>query len=169
MPSEESLDHAPKITTEDKQIQWRTSTAISVERQARALGPLWTRVDTYEDRFLHQKPLRITLEDISATTETPPVFETSPKILEALELFEETSESTESVFQSDWTHVAVLPDQDGKAIWVHMPKGGYLRVGRITVAGRKSQDAWSALQPFCEDLDVGIDITPWPAKTATFR
>ncbi|KAK0651586.1 formyl transferase [Cercophora newfieldiana] len=138
-PSERSrLAHAPKVTTADKRIRLGPSTSAAfIERQARTLGSLWTTVNNPETS---EAVKRITLDNIVITEGLFKAWVAASEVFH-LNLGPEA------------VSVALVPDEDGKAACIQVcePDGIYtLRIGKVTVEGKKSQDAWSALQRFTE-------------------
>jgi len=132
------LDHAPKVNSKDKQIRWATSTAASVVRQANILGPLSAEISCLPGNAHgdpHQK--HIILEDLSATTKVPSVLGTNSTCFSVL-------------FDMERVRVPYITDEDGQAVWMCMPAGGYLRIASIKVQGKRSQPAVAALRPFAE-------------------
>ncbi|KAK4147992.1 formyl transferase [Dichotomopilus funicola] len=65
------LQHAPKITPQDRQILWTADnlTSEDIIRRARVLGPLWTHLIVNEKG--EERVKRVILEDLTAVTGTP--------------------------------------------------------------------------------------------------
>lgn len=136
-PSERTqLAHAPKITTDDKRLRFGTlDSAAVIERQARTLGALWCTINNPKDLEVGKL---MKLNDITVTTETPPVFEAA-------------SEFFELNIGTELKVVELLPENDGRNVWIRVSdkKGHfYLRIGKVTTEGKSPQHAWSALKPF---------------------
>lgn len=55
----QQLDHAPKVSSEDRHIDWHTWTADEIQLRDRVLGRLWD-METYSRCFLDRSPKRTT-------------------------------------------------------------------------------------------------------------
>lgn len=143
------LLHAPKITQEDKRIQWNDQNgAIGADRRYRALGRLWTEVSDSGDR-----PKRMLCEGISEIGLEKVLQErNNNKLAQEYKSFDKWFNEPDGVLMStyrfdSWPFGAGLPYwEDGDAIIVAVPgqKGSALRIEHITLEGMARKSARQA-------------------------
>ncbi|KAK3359032.1 methionyl-tRNA formyltransferase-like protein [Lasiosphaeria hispida] len=88
-PAKDTLVHAPKLTSEDRQIVWSSMSAADAALRERATGALWTNVVSQEERqfgdkkSLHRQPIvRVAFEGVSeASEEESALFEATAQDL----------------------------------------------------------------------------------------
>lgn len=183
-PSLDSTAPAPKLTKADQQVSWRGQTAADIDRRARALGDLWTRIESVPGKK-KRRP-----NDTSETAGGPAKSKRAilgnvdlvamPDSIRALLAARDSSGSPETTtglqtatfVQEDgnlW-HCIRLPFMtDGESIIV--PVGvdlqdinslSCLRIGTIRVEGEKTRPAAQAMSAFpSPGFGVTLDKIAW--------
>ena len=158
------LHHAPKITSADREIAWKTTSGKQISQAARALGRLWNNVaiDPYTTR-------RMIFEDVEFVP-LPDAIKSwygyidanSPKGnyhagIEAVRLKQKIRFLNIKLEQAeDWAQLFVL---DGDAIIFPVLPAHYqtaIRVKEITIDGSRKQSARQALAGLDEDGDWNL-------------
>ncbi|KAK4033974.1 Methionyl-tRNA formyltransferase [Parachaetomium inaequale] len=161
--------HAPKITTQDRQVLWTAQTARQVVVRQRVLGPLWTHLrlpgkDGVKEAEGSEK--RAILDEISVVGGPPGREHASagtsdrttgtgtssadgdvvwvqktpvPQTKEEKKARAALRWETESVTSPYWVNV------DGEAVIVPMGEESWLRIGRIKVEGSTFKPARTVL------------------------
>lgn len=143
-PKPALLRHAPKITSVDKQINWRCWCSSIIDRRRRALGRLWTNiwVDANEvRRFLFEDIEIVAIPDALTkigVTETNPAIRTWDAVPDVQFLFYSESGLAEKI---KWPYV-----DDGEAIIIATRDGNAVRVKEITVEGCSRRPARTIMQ-----------------------
>ncbi|CAK7275567.1 Methionyl-tRNA formyltransferase [Sporothrix epigloea] len=189
-PSLERTAPAPKLTKADQQVPWRDQTAADIDRRARALGDLWTRIESVAGKE-KRRP-----NDSSETASEPAKSKRAilgnvdlvamPDSIRALLAARGPSGSSEiaaglqaaTFVQEDGMtrHCIRLPFlTDGESIIV--PVGvdmqainslSCLRIGTIRVEGEKTRPAAQAMSAFaCPGYGATLDKIAWDVALRT--
>lgn len=161
------LRHAPKITTEDRHIDWTKWRMEDILRRDRVLGRLWT--------FCQPKgkpKTRIVLEGLENVTQNAPDFWWSGRLntLVGGTYFQPTGNTNSPYDHIDLGKFSLLPVisaaeerlsipcvEHGDAIVMLHRSAGSLLVREITVEGGKKKSAAKALAELAGSSDIEID------------
>jgi len=141
--SEHDIKHAPKITPEDRHIDWRSWTSVTIGRRHRALGRLWCLIWAGTNVVK-----RFVFED----SEEVPMPEALEQCLQAISAQGEVHISSEN---DPVRWLAYVPSkgtlewrpyvEDGNAIIIAAGDGA-VRVQEVTVEGQSKKPASKALR-----------------------
>jgi len=161
------LRHAPKITTEDRHIDWTNWMIEDILRRDRVLGRLWTFCQP-----TGKPKTRIVLEGLENVTRKAPDFWWSGKLntLAGTAYFQPTGNMNSPYDAKDFSKFFLLPVisaneerfnipcvEQGDAIVMLHRSGGSLLVREITVEGGKKKSAAKALSRWASFGEIEVD------------
>jgi methionyl-tRNA formyltransferase len=151
-----AVPDAPKITTADREIRWDVSSAGDVARQARVLGPLWTRLlsapssssaSSASGGVSNSK--RVIVDEVSAV-EAEEVGERTVSLpgggkgAEVRWVIKGKEGDERPVL--DEVPAEIRADKEGEGVLVKMRDGTWLRIGKIKLEGWKLKPAWRVMR-----------------------
>jgi len=144
--------HAPKITTDDRKVLWKSWSAQDMLRRDRVLGRLWTTIyDT--DESAKQELKRVIFEDLELLPDVPSMPGDPREVLsnESGAYYRVRGIPRNIYRQGNSIIIETYPGCKYPSCKLHGCKSGpsckFVRINSVTIEGRNKQDA-SALLSF---------------------